>query len=265
MGFWGNLGKGLLKVGKIAAPIALGATGVGLPAAMAVSGGLNALDKKVSGGSWKDALLAGGIGAGSAYGADKLSGFMGKLGGAMKNAQAGRTPGFAGGYPGIQSGVPAGLENVGRVALPNMGRGVGPSMGGFAGLMQKIGQGARTTQDVMGAVNAVRGPQMPQYGPGGMMPRGGGPMGFGSVRRNQAMQRMDQSNPNLAYPIMRGRQEAIMNQPFRMGAQVGTQPEGTTDPASIRYSQLPPIYPNIPDRDVWNPGGRGIGPSYIPY
>lgn len=79
MAFWKNLGKGLLKVGKIAAPIALGATGVGLPAAMAVSGGLNALDKKLSGGSWKGALGAGALGAGT--------GALGAMGGA---AMAGR-------------------------------------------------------------------------------------------------------------------------------------------------------------------------------
>jgi hypothetical protein len=40
MSFWGKLGKGLLKVGKVAAPIALAATGVGIPAAVGVSAAL---------------------------------------------------------------------------------------------------------------------------------------------------------------------------------------------------------------------------------
>lgn len=79
MAFWKKLGKGLLKVGKVAAPIALGATGVGLPAAMAVSAGLNALDKKTSGGSWKGALGAGALGAGTgALGAMGGAAMMGK-------------------------------------------------------------------------------------------------------------------------------------------------------------------------------------------
>ena len=92
MAFWSKLGKGLLKVGKVAAPIALGATGVGLPAAMAVSAGLNALDKKVSGGSWKGALGAGALGAGTGLlggaagqamrGIGPTAGFMGKTFGA---------------------------------------------------------------------------------------------------------------------------------------------------------------------------------------
>jgi hypothetical protein len=63
VGFWSKLGKGALKVGKIAAPIALAATGVGIPAAIAVKGGLDALDHKVNGGSWKGALGAGALGA----------------------------------------------------------------------------------------------------------------------------------------------------------------------------------------------------------
>jgi hypothetical protein len=63
MGFWSKLGRGALKVGKVAVPIALAATGVGAPLAMAASAGLNAADKKASGGSWGDALKAGAIGA----------------------------------------------------------------------------------------------------------------------------------------------------------------------------------------------------------
>jgi hypothetical protein len=66
MSFWGSLGHGLLKVAKYAAPIALAATGVGAPFAAMAAGGLNALDTKISGGSWKDAALSGAIGGGTA-------------------------------------------------------------------------------------------------------------------------------------------------------------------------------------------------------
>jgi hypothetical protein len=64
MSFWGSLGHGLLKVAKYAAPVALAATGVGAPFAAMAAGGLNALDTKISGGSWKDAALSGAIGGG---------------------------------------------------------------------------------------------------------------------------------------------------------------------------------------------------------
>jgi hypothetical protein len=72
----------------------------------------------------------------------------------------------------------------------------------------------------------------------------------------QAMGRMDQRAPNLAYALQQGRNEAIMNQPFRAGGQM---PMGgdVNNPASMRYAQLPPIYPN-------QPMGRGIGPSMMP-
>ena len=77
--FMGKLGKGALKVGKVAVPIALAATGVGLPAAVAASAALNAADKKASGGTWKQSLLAGGIGAGTSLipGAGGVGGAVG--------------------------------------------------------------------------------------------------------------------------------------------------------------------------------------------
>lgn len=121
MGFWGKLGKGLLKVGKVAAPIALAATGVGIPAAMAVKGGLDALDAKVSGGSWKSAALAGGLGA--ATGA--IPGIGNAAGGA------------------VQSGLKGTLANVGKSLLkdPNTYAGIA---GGLAGGMEKGRQAENT-------------------------------------------------------------------------------------------------------------------------
>jgi hypothetical protein len=62
MGFWKNFGKIALKVAPYAA---MAIPGVGIPLGMALQGGLAAANSKVSGGSWKDALLAGGIGAGT--------------------------------------------------------------------------------------------------------------------------------------------------------------------------------------------------------
>lgn len=233
MAFWSKLGKGLLKVGKVAAPIALGMTGVGLPAAMAVSGGLNALDKKVSGGSWKDALKSGAMGAGMAAagaGAGKLGGWAGKFG---KMGKAAADP----------TGVRGAVEGVAKRAMA-------PQQSAFQRIMGNIGTGARTAQDVAGAVGAMRG----AMGGGGYRtppfnPNGAGIMGGAGAMRTQrgmAMPRMDQRAPNLAYAIQRGRNEAMMNQPWRT-------PPFNPDPTQ----QLPPIYPN-------RGGGGGIGPSYMP-
>lgn len=113
MGFWGSLGKGALKVGKIAAPIALAATGVGIPAAMAVNAGLNALDKKVSGGSWKDAALSGAIGGAT-----------------------GAIPGMGGVGGKVTGGLTSTLANVGKGLLkdPNTYASIA---GGLAGGMEK--------------------------------------------------------------------------------------------------------------------------------
>lgn len=250
MSFWGKLGKGLLKVGKVAAPIALGATGVGLPAAMAVSGGLNALDKKVSGGSWKSALGAGALGAGMAAGSNAAGGFMGKLAG--KLGAKGAAQMGANGIPSLKvtNGIPASMMGkIGQQVSMGGGRAMAPQMSTFQRIMQGIGQGARTTQDVAGAVGAMRG-AMGGGGYGGYRTppfAGGGPGIMGGMGapygRGRAMPRMDQRAPNLAYPIMQGRQEAIMNQPWRT-------PPINPDPTQ----QLPNIYPNNP----------GIGPSYMP-
>src|SRR5678815_3562118 len=87
MGF----GKILKKVGKVAlktAPIWMSAVpGVGTAAGIALSGAASAADKKLSGGSWKSSLLAGGMGAGSALAAGQASKLLGKVGGAGKAAK----------------------------------------------------------------------------------------------------------------------------------------------------------------------------------
>src|SRR3970040_1474975 len=244
MSFWGKLGKGLLKVGKVAAPIALGMTGVGFPAAMAVSGGLNALDKKVSGGSWKGALGSGLMGAGMAAagaGAGKLGGGAGKFACKM-GAKAGQQA-----SAGYARNAVEGVAN----------RAMAPQQSAFQRIMGNIGQGARTAQDVMGAVGSMRGAMggggggYGRYGTPPFNPNAGGVMGgMGGMRTRRgmgrAMPRMDQRNPNLAYALMQGRQEALMNQPWRT-------PPINPDPTQ----QLPNIYPNQ--------GGGGISPSFMPY
>jgi len=60
MGFWSGLKNIALKAAPIAAAFI---PGVGPLASMAISGAANAASKKLSGGSWKDAAISGGIGA----------------------------------------------------------------------------------------------------------------------------------------------------------------------------------------------------------
>jgi hypothetical protein len=254
MGFWSTLGK----IGKVAAPIAAGAFG-GPAAAMAVSGGLNALDKKMHGGSWKSALGAGALGAAESYGASKLGGSV------LAKAMKGRTPSFAGGDPtGVRSAI---ADTASRATRASMG----PSQSTFARIMGNIGTGARTAQDVMGAVNMARGARTPGIAGGypGMPMNRGGRMPMGNAY-GMAMQRNNANAPNLADSIMRGRQEAIMNQPFRQGDRMltGYGPEPADDAqgnvGAPIYQQMPRIYPNVPDRRMMEPQGRGIGPSYMP-
>ncbi len=69
MSFWGGLGKILLKAAPIAANFI---PGIGPLASMAISGATSGLSKKLEGGSWLDALKAGGIGAGASYAGGKI-------------------------------------------------------------------------------------------------------------------------------------------------------------------------------------------------
>lgn len=68
----------------------------------------------------------------------------------------------------------------------------------------------------------------------GVMPRGG------YNYRNNPMNQVDQSNPNLATSIFQGRQEAMNNQPFRSGYTVNNLGRD-----EVPYSfEQGPIYPN---------------------
>lgn len=93
----------------------------------------------------------------------------------------------------------------------------------------------------------------PQAGPNYAMPRDGA-MPYGGFDWNHnPVNQYNQSNPNLATSIFQGRQEALMNQPFRSGylANTGYDPE-TGEPIQQR---MPPIYPNYAppvQENSWN-------------
>jgi hypothetical protein len=208
MSFWGNLGRGALKVGKIAAPIALGMTGVGLPAAMAVSGGLGALDKKAAGGSWKDAARAGVTGAaeaGIAGGASKAGGgFLSKLGGKL----------------GIGGGTQA-ARTVGIAPSQNIYQKILGGLGGPEGIANSIGGAMQQRQQAP----PMQGRPMPQQGigPSQAMMRG---------QLNSSGYDPYATSPNLGGALEAGRNIAMQNQPWR-------RPPINPDPTQ----QLPNIYP----------------------
>ncbi len=113
MGFWGSLGKGLLKIAPVAASFI---PGIGPLAAMGIGAATGAIGKKVSGGSWKDALKSGALGA--ATGASggligKLGSKFGGAGGFVKDAVSGVENKALGMSPSLLSKVFAGMSSLG--------------------------------------------------------------------------------------------------------------------------------------------------------
>lgn len=119
-----KIGKGALKVGKVAVPLALAATGVGIPAAVAASAALNAADKKASGGSWKQALISGGIGAGTSL----IPGAGGVAGSVGSNV--------------AKAGLKEIAKGVAKGAATNFATGAGTSLATGQGLKKSLAAGA---------------------------------------------------------------------------------------------------------------------------
>lgn len=184
MGFWGSLGKGLLKVAPYAA---MAIPGVGVPLGMAIQGGLAAADAKASGGSWKNALISGGIGA---------------AGGALGAAKGlGPTKGFLGGL--TKAGKQAGTNILGGLA--------NQQAQSIIGRQQQQGQqGGRQAVPVAHGDSKYASPVDSRFEQ--QMRRGLGPV----------MGRSNQNFPNLAHALGAGRMDAIKDQPFRKGYTVQT-------------------------------------------
>ena len=203
MGFWGKLGKGLLKIAPYAA---MAIPGVGVPLGMAIAGGTSAASKKLSGGSWKDALLSGGIDAG-----------LSAVGGSGIGPSAGTVAKAAG-----KKTVKSVLGDVGKNVLTGV-TGVSTS-GGLKNTIKGVGKTVlgRIAQQSSGGSS-----QQPYQQPNDM-PRGIGP----SAPPMTAQPQMDYRTPNLAFAIQNGRNQAIQAQPWRK------QPYDNTQPLNI--------YPNEP-------------------
>ena len=183
-GFFKGLGKAALKV----APIAAGfIPGVGPLASAAIGGLASGASKKLEGGSWKDALVSGGIGAGMGYGA-------GKAAQAVKGIGPSATKDVV--------GVAGKINKTGGIGptIGNIGKGIigAPTGGSKAGLIGKL---ALPAIGALGAVGAVKG----------MSNKGVGPSNAPVLGSEEDQLR----NPNLFDAISAGRREAIRNQPFR--------------------------------------------------
>lgn len=222
MGFWGKLGKIALKAAPIAAAFI---PGVGPIASMAISGAANAASKKLEGGSWKQALGAGAMGAGtSALGSALGGGFKAPTGGAKVPLSATQK---------IAKGISAGLgglsatQNVlaSEANKPPQGGGIGPSQQPGNNNMG-VPRGGMNFE--MPNRNTIRGAQ-PRRLPFGM--------GAGQV-------------PDFASIMRNGMNTAIQNQPFRAGqAPFQFKNEDTGMMEDMPGGGLPPIYPQeVPRR-----------------
>lgn len=213
MSFWGKLGKIALKVAPIAAAFI---PGVGPLASMAIGGLTGAASTKASGGSWKQALLSGGIGAGAgAVGGGALKG-IGPSSGTLAKIGAGAVGKAAG--TGVKGAIGASLGALGKQALSSAIAG-GPKAASSP-VASPTGLGPSSVPTGRTAVST------------GVMPRGG-------YKYNEnPLNQVNQSNPNLAQSIFQGKQEAIRNQPWRAGYDIKTQ--GPDD--TVVTSRMPSIF-----------------------
>lgn len=248
MGFWSKLGKGLLKAAPIAASFI---PGVGPIAGMAIGAATGAASKKLSGGSWKDAAMAGAEGGASGYGSakglgpsatvkDKIGSALGKYGISMPDDQYKyRTPPYVSDQQGGSSRFGGGYA--GNYADPDEQQSPSGSgrKGGVSGFIDKLG-GAKGIAGIAAGVGGAiagkklydkysdRGEELPQptYAPRSMdQSSDPGLSRFANRMRNQlgpVMGQQDQNMPNLAMSIGQGRMDAMSDQPFRGGHQTRT-------------------------------------------
>lgn len=140
MGFWSTVGK----IGKVALPIALAATGVGAPAAIAIMAGEAAAEKKIKGGSWGDALKAGAVGGATQA---VTGGIGGAFGGAAKGAAG------AAAKTGIKAGLMAGAKG----ALTSTALGAAGSVIGAMGQSAAANRGEKDTLNIHRDQTALQG------------------------------------------------------------------------------------------------------------
>lgn len=243
MSFWGKLGKIALKAAPIAAAFI---PGVGPLASMAIGGLSSGASSKLEGGSWKDALLSGGIGAGTSYGLGKL--------GSMKGLGPSNPSSYVG-------------KEVGNVAKAGGGSALGRIFGSTAGKVA-LGAGGGLGGLALGRSIANRGDDNNEENYD--YTRGGAPT-FGGDRFARQMRRQlgpvmgqtDQNFPNLAESIGQGRMDAMRDQPFRGGYDVrNTVDYDEEDNPIYEYTPMPRIGPNYRQPRQAQFYGGGGNPDY---
>lgn len=120
---------------------ALAATGVGLPAAIAVGAGLSAAEKKLKGGSWGDALKAGAMGAAT-------SAIPGAVGGLAKGAGGAAASAATSAATKAGTGMDWGQLVSGLLKDPNTYANIGSILGsaGSGKTNERLAEGQQTTQ-----------------------------------------------------------------------------------------------------------------------
>lgn len=221
----GKIGKVALKVAPYAA---MAIPGVGVPLGMAIAGASNAASKKLEGGSWKDSLISGGIGAGTAaIGGGALKG-IGPSSGIVKKLGAGAAGKVTGtGVTGKIGGV---LGNMASSALGKQGPLIDTNdFGSGKGIKSVIGNSV----DAIGrmASNPSNAYQPQQQSQNQSVATSG----------NIAVPRQSAMMPNLGDAINAGRLAAAGDQGFRRGYDI-TAPNAT-DPTLPRevISRMPRI------------------------
>jgi len=239
------------KVGKVALKVApyaaMAIPGVGVPLGMAISGAANAASKKASGGSWKDALISGGIGAGTAaIGGGALGGIgpsssvVSKLGAGALGKTAGT--GVAGKVGGILGGMAS--NAIGRGGGPLVdetygGRSVKDMIGNSVDQLGRMGQEAMANRGRPSDALSGYSNQSSNQSTGRAIPRGPSNAPGFSYGPN---------TPNFADSILAGRREAIRNQPFRGGYDItAPNPDDAKLPREV-VGHMPQIYSDLDQR-----------------
>lgn len=143
------LGK-LGDVAKVAVPIVLAATGVGIPAAAAIMAATYAADAKADGKSWKDAAVQGAIGAGTgAVGGGAIQSAGGKI---AANAALGAASGAADG-----GGVSGALMGAAGGAAGGAGAAKGTQMAGSGGGWGEVIKALAKDPETYKAIASVAG------------------------------------------------------------------------------------------------------------
>lgn len=266
MGFLNKLGKIALQAAPyVAAPFTGGAS-------LMATGATQKLGQKWAEHDAKKAIEKGvapskfdkylGMASGVA-GLASSAGALGKFGSAAYSGAKG-----AGGVAGKLTGWQDKLGKAGSIASRAMGNspyGAGTEpQGGGGGWQTQVAQ-----MGLDALMNRNRNPEAPQapQAPGvsgfqqglaqprnGAMPRGG--WGYDQNPVHQ----YDQNDPNLALALHQGRQEALMNQPWRAGYDV-TNYDDEGNPSGT--SRMPPISPQFQPPDMASsPFGDAMTKTY---